>query len=167
MFKSEKQKAEKNMLTGFVEQAHFNRFHFDRAIRSYDTLGYAQDPSSSAINKFVGDAKKAAENEGVSLFESAKTGGEKRKRAANFNAGDLENYTGHFKKNFLKYFKGPWARFVDEKAIAKPDPELQKEMNEIVRKRKLKSRAGRKAAEDEKHLVEENTILHSNFFKTF
>lgn len=49
---------------------------------------------------------------------------------------------------------------MDEKAIAKPDPELQKEMDEIVRKRKLKSRAGRKAAEDEKHLVEESTTFH-------
>lgn len=94
MFKSEKQKAQKNMLTGFVEQANFNRFHFDRAIRSYDTLGYAQDPSSSTTNKFIGDAKKAEENNGVSLFESAKTGGEKRKRAANYNSADLENYTG-------------------------------------------------------------------------
>lgn len=52
---------------------------------------------------------------------------------------------------------------MDEKAIAKPDPELQKEMDEIVRKRKLKSRAGRKAAEDEKHLVEESTTFHGIF----
>lgn len=60
---------------------------------------------------------------------------------------------------------GPWARYIDEKAIARPDPELQKEMDEIVRKRKLKSRAGRKAAEAEAHLVEESTTLHSKFIR--
>lgn len=38
-------------------------------------------------------------------------------------------------------------------------------MDEIVRKRKLKSRAGRKAAQEEQHLVEESTTLHSNFYK--
>lgn len=87
------------MLTGFVEPAHFNRFHFDRAIRTFDTLGYAQDPSSSSINKFVGNEKKAKENDGISLFESAKTGGEKRKRAVNYDSTDLDNYTGIFNSN--------------------------------------------------------------------
>ena len=59
---------------------------------------------------------------------------------------------------------GPWAIYVDEKTVAKPDPELQKEMDEIVRKRKLKSRAGRKAAEAEQHLLEETSTLHSMLF---
>lgn len=83
------------MLTGFVEPAHFNKFHFDRAIRSYDTLGYAQDPTASSTNEFVGDVLKAEQNDGISLFESAKTGGEKRKRAKNTNAGDVSNYAGN------------------------------------------------------------------------
>lgn len=37
-------------------------------------------------------------------------------------------------------------------------------MDEIVRKRKLKSRAGRKAAQEVQHLVEESTTLHSRIF---
>src|SRR3569623_1644515 len=37
-------------------------------------------------------------------------------------------------------------------------------MDEIVRKRKLKSRAGRKAAEAEQHLLEETSTLHSMSF---
>ncbi|KAI1722449.1 WD domain, g-beta repeat domain-containing protein [Ditylenchus destructor] len=147
-FKSESQTAQKNMLTGFVEPAHFNAFHFDRAIRSYDSLGYAEDPSATSQTQYVGDVKKAVESQGVSLFESKTTGGEKRKRVTNYNSSDLEGYTG------------PWARFVDEKAVAKPEPELQKEMDEIVRKRKLKSRAGRKAAQEEQHLIEESSTLH-------
>lgn len=82
------------MLTGFVEAAHFNDFHFERAIRSFDTLGYAQDPSSDSSIKFVGDIIKAQQENGESLFESKKTGGEKRKRLNNKDASDVDNYTG-------------------------------------------------------------------------
>lgn len=146
--KSEQQRAQKNTLTGFVEPAHFNSFHFDRAIRSFDTLGYAEDPSEAPTQKFVGDSKKATENEGESLFESLKTGGQKRKRILNYNSSDVDGYTG------------PWARFENEEAVAKPDPELQKEMDEIVRKRKLKSRAGRRALQEQQHLTEESSKLH-------
>lgn len=147
-FKSEHQRATKNMLTGFVEAANFNQFHFDRAIRSYDTLGYAENPSAEAGNTFVGDVEKAKATGGQSLFESVKTGGQKRKRVVNFDASDVDGYTG------------PWARFVKEEAVARPDPELQKEMDEIVRKRKLKSRIGRKLAVNELHMTEESTKLH-------
>ncbi|CAK5009775.1 unnamed protein product [Meloidogyne enterolobii] len=122
-FKSEHQKAPKNTLTGFVEPAHFSGFHFDRAIRSYDTLGYAENPSADAggSSSFVGDVESAHLTGGRSLFESAKTGGQKRKRIVNYDASDIDGYTG------------PWARFEDQKIVAKPDPELQKEMDEYIR----------------------------------
>lgn len=136
------------MLTGFVEPAHFNQFHFDRAIRSYDTLGYAENPSADAGNTFIGDVVKAEETGGTSLFESTKTGGQKRKRVVNYDASDVDGYTG------------PWARYENEQTVAKPDPELQKEMDEIIRKKKAKSRIGRKLAVEELHLAEESTKLH-------
>jgi len=98
-FKSDREKAKKNMLTGFVEPAHFNPFHFDRAIRSYDSLGYAQNPSEAATSsKFVGDVVKAQEVGGISLYESKKTGGEKRKRVASYEASDINNFTGKANK---------------------------------------------------------------------
>uniref|UniRef100_A0A914CI83 Pre-mRNA-processing factor 17 n=1 Tax=Acrobeloides nanus TaxID=290746 RepID=A0A914CI83_9BILA len=147
-YKSANQNATKNMLTGFVEPAHVNQFHFDRELRDFDTLGYAKNPSAEGKNEFIGDVEKAKKKDGASLFESVKTGGQKRKRVTNYDASDMDNFTG------------PWAIYVDEKTVAKPDPELQKEMDEIVRKRKLKSRAGRKAAEAEQHLLEETSTLH-------
>jgi pre-mRNA-processing factor 17 len=136
------------MLTGYVEPAHVNHFHFERAIRSYDILGYAENPSADAGNSYVGDVAKAEETGGQSLFESVKTGGQKRKRVVNYDASDVDGYTG------------PWARYENEKTVAQPDPDLQKEMDEIVRKRKLKSRIGRKLAVEELHLTEESTKLH-------
>uniref|UniRef100_A0A915EDI7 Pre-mRNA-processing factor 17 n=1 Tax=Ditylenchus dipsaci TaxID=166011 RepID=A0A915EDI7_9BILA len=131
-----------------LKPANFNSFHFDRAIRSFDTLGYAQDPSANPKNQYIGDVQKAVESDGVSLFESKTTGGEKRKKAKNYDSTDLDNYTG------------PWAKYEDEETVSKPTPELQKEMDEIVRKRKLKSRAGRKAAQEEQHVMEESSTLH-------
>ncbi|KAK0422031.1 hypothetical protein QR680_007322 [Steinernema hermaphroditum] len=136
-FKTEREKAQKNMLTGFVEPAHFDRFHFERNIRSFDTLGYAVDPSAEAGNQFVGDVKKAKETAGASMFDGVKTGGEKRKRTRNFDASDVDGYTG------------PWARYDDEVTVSKPNPELQKEMDEIVKKKRMQSRMGRKKLEEE------------------
>ncbi|KAI6241236.1 Pre-mRNA splicing factor [Aphelenchoides fujianensis] len=147
-FKSSQQLAKKNMLTGFVEAANFSDFHFDRAMRSFDTLGYSENPSAHSGSALIGDKQKAKQTGGASLFESTKTGGEKRKRTANYDSTDIDNYTG------------PWAKYNDEKTVAKPDPELQKEMDEIVRKRKMNSKAGKKALEDIEQMVEETTTLH-------
>ncbi|VDO09628.1 unnamed protein product [Haemonchus placei] len=148
-FKSENQKAQKNVLTGFVEPAHFNDFHFTRELRSFDTLGYARNPTADKSNEYIGNKEAAIENQGESLFDSKKTGGEKRKRQANFDPSDVEGYTG------------PWAKYCDEKTIAKPDPELQKEMDEIVRKRQANSRRfKRKQQQQQGDNAEESSVLH-------
>ena len=47
-------------------------------------------------NEFIGDVKAAEANQGASLMDSKKTGGEKRKRERNMDASDLDNYTGNF-----------------------------------------------------------------------
>ncbi|ETN81303.1 WD domain, G-beta repeat protein [Necator americanus] len=148
-FKSENQKAQKNTLTGFVEPAHINEFHFTRELRSFDTLGYARNPTAEQSNEFIGNKEVAIKSQGESLFDSKKTGGEKRKRQANFDSSDVEGYTG------------PWAKYCDEQTIAKPDPELQKEMDEIVRKRQANSRRfKRKQQQQENDNAEETSVLH-------
>lgn len=45
-------------------------------------------------NEFIGNKDAAIGSQGESLFDSKKTGGEKRKRQANFDPSDLEGYTG-------------------------------------------------------------------------
>ncbi|VDM98434.1 unnamed protein product [Thelazia callipaeda] len=147
-FKSANERATKNMLTGYVETAHVNNFQFEQQIRSFDTLGYARDPSADQSNQFIGDVEKAQESQGASLFEGQKTGGQKRKRKKNMDSSDVEGYTG------------PWARFEDEIEIVRPDPELAKELEEIVKKRQKNSRAGRKAAQQQEALVDESSTLH-------
>uniref|UniRef100_A0A914WM07 Pre-mRNA-processing factor 17 n=1 Tax=Plectus sambesii TaxID=2011161 RepID=A0A914WM07_9BILA len=149
-FKTQSQLAKKNMLTGFVEPAHINDFHFEREIRTFNTHGYARDPSADgqAGEKFVGDVKKAEEAGGVSVFESKKTGGEKRKRVMNFDSTDVEGYTG------------PWGGYVSEERVSKPDPETLKEMEEFMRKKKKLSKAGKRAAAAESGTVEEKATMH-------
>jgi hypothetical protein len=60
-FKSQSQLAKKNMLTGFVEAANFDDYHFSRAQHSYNNLGYAEDPSAHAGKSYIGDTKKASD----------------------------------------------------------------------------------------------------------
>ncbi|KAJ1350188.1 hypothetical protein KIN20_005920 [Parelaphostrongylus tenuis] len=145
-FKSENQKAQKNVLTGFVEPAHINDFHFTRELRSFDTLGYARNPTADKSHEFIGDKEAAIKSQGESLFDSKKTGGEKRKRLANFDPSDIEGYTG------------PWARYSDEQTIAKPDPELQKEMDEITRK--LTVDVFKRKQQQQNETAEETSVLH-------
>ncbi|KHN81906.1 Pre-mRNA-processing factor 17 [Toxocara canis] len=148
-FKSSSQSAHKNMLTGYVETAHVDSFQFDQQIRAFDTLGYARDPSADQSNKYIGDVQRAKEKQGASLVEGEKTGGEKRKRVRNMDASDVNGYTG------------PWARFEDEELVSKPEGELAKEMEEIVRKRQKNSRAGRRAAEQQQQgNFDEASTLH-------
>uniref|UniRef100_A0AC34QZ34 Pre-mRNA splicing factor n=1 Tax=Panagrolaimus sp. JU765 TaxID=591449 RepID=A0AC34QZ34_9BILA len=148
-FKSEKQRAPKNMLTGYIEKAHVNPFHFENEIRTFNTLGYARNPSAASGNEIIGNKAKAEEKAGTSISDpTVKTGLQKRKRMANYDAADLEGFTG------------PWAKYSDEKTVAKADPELQKEMDEYMKQKRAQSRAGRRKAQEAEHVVEETVTNH-------
>lgn len=47
--------------------------------------------------------------------------------------------------------------------ISRPDPELAKELEEIVKKRQKNSRAGRKAAQQQETIADESSTLHCMF----
>lgn len=49
------------MLTGFVESAYVNNFQFEQQIRSFDTLGFARDPSADQSGQLIGDIKKVSQ----------------------------------------------------------------------------------------------------------
>lgn len=48
--------------------------------------------------------------------------------------------------------------------ISRPDSELAKELEEIVRKRQKNSRAGRKAAQQQETITDESSTLHRMIF---
>ena len=62
---SEFHKAQKNTLTGFVENASFNDFQFENQRRTFESFGYAVDPSATVVvDKVIGSTADAAENKG-------------------------------------------------------------------------------------------------------
>ncbi|XP_028415005.1 pre-mRNA-processing factor 17-like [Dendronephthya gigantea] len=145
-FKTKQQKAKKNTLSGFVEPAHISKFQFDNQMKTFCSYGYALDPSDDTANieeKFVGDLDKAKETKGLTVFEASKPRtGDKRKREDKGDPGLIEGY------------KGPWSKFVDEEAIAKPSEEESSKLEEYELTKKSKTKK-----EDDKP-VEEKSTLH-------
>lgn len=54
-FKSKQQQATRNMLSGYVEPAHLSEFQFENQRRTFNSFGYALDPS---VHTEDGDANK-------------------------------------------------------------------------------------------------------------
>uniref|UniRef100_A0A3Q2NN29 Pre-mRNA-processing factor 17 n=1 Tax=Fundulus heteroclitus TaxID=8078 RepID=A0A3Q2NN29_FUNHE len=145
-YKSQQMAAPRNMLSGYAEPAHVNDFMFEQQRRTFSTYGYALDPSvdthQAASFSYIGAVDEAEKNKGLTVFESGQKKPEKRKKIKGGDAGEIDN------------FLGPWAKYVDEKDVAKPSEEEQKELDEITAKRQKKGR------NEEEAPGEEKTILH-------
>eukprot|EP00128_Syssomonas_multiformis_P010502 Colp12_sorted_trinity150504_noHs@20818 len=116
--KTAQQKAKKNILTGYVEPAHMSEFDFEEQRRTFQSYGYAMDPT--AYSNFVpgqslpvvGDIEKAQEMGFATVFDRTKKRvGDKRKREDRGTVDDISN------------FKGPWAGFKDEIKVSYPTEE--------------------------------------------
>ncbi|KAJ8355685.1 hypothetical protein SKAU_G00184790 [Synaphobranchus kaupii] len=146
-FKTQQMAAPRNMLSGFAEPAHVNDFMFEQQRRTFSTYGYALDPSVDtsqvSSSSYIGALDEAEKNKGLTVFEaSAKKAGDKRKKLKGGDASEIEG------------FLGPWAKYVDEKEVAKPSEEEQKELDEITAKRQKKGK------NEEEAPGEEKTVLH-------
>uniref|UniRef100_A0A7M5V691 Pre-mRNA-processing factor 17 n=1 Tax=Clytia hemisphaerica TaxID=252671 RepID=A0A7M5V691_9CNID len=140
-FKTRQQLAKKNTLSGFVEEANFSAFHFDNQQKTFASYGYAVDPSAEG-GKFVGDLEKVPDTKGMSVFENIeKRTGDKRKREERGDPAEIEGYLG------------PWAKFKDEKQIAKPTEEQQKILDEYEEKKD-------KSSKKEEEKIEEKSRAH-------
>uniref|UniRef100_A0A3Q3G0S7 Pre-mRNA-processing factor 17 n=1 Tax=Labrus bergylta TaxID=56723 RepID=A0A3Q3G0S7_9LABR len=145
-YKSQQMAAPRNMLSGYAEPAHLNDFMFEQQRRTFSTFGYALDPSVDThqvtTNSYIGAVDEAEKNKGLTVFESGAKKGEKRKKVKGGDAEEIDN------------FLGPWAKYADEKDVAKPSEDEQKELDEITAKRQKKGK------NEEEAPGEEKTILH-------
>ncbi|KAA0708176.1 Pre-mRNA-processing factor 17 [Triplophysa tibetana] len=146
-FRTQQMAAPRNMLSGYAEPAHVNDFMFEQQRRTFSTFGYALDPSvdsSSQVttNTYIGAVDEAEKNKGQTVFETGPKKNEKRKKLKGGEASEIDE------------FLGPWAKFQDEKDVAKPSEEEQKELDEITAKRQKRGR------NEEEAPAEEKTILH-------
>lgn len=108
---TQQQRSFKNVLNGHTESTTLSDFQFENQRRTFDSFGYAADPSvgEHATPQIVGDQTNAELNEGRTVFETKrKRPVEKRQRDKNSDAGDVEGY------------HGPWAPFVDEVTVSRP-----------------------------------------------
>ena len=88
-----------------------SEFQFENQRRTFDSFGYAADPSvgEHATPQIIGDQASAEENQGMTIFETKRRQlGDKRKKEKNNDAGDVAGY------------QGPWAPFVDEITVSRP-----------------------------------------------
>ncbi|CAF3620454.1 unnamed protein product [Rotaria sordida] len=124
---TQQQRSYKNLINGHAESTNLSDFLFENQRRTFDSFGYAADPSvgEHAIPQIIGDQISAEQNEGKTIFETNKKRSyEKRKKEKNDDSSDVE------------HFQGPWAPFVDEVTISRPNEEEQKEIDEHLSKRK-------------------------------
>ena len=98
-------------MNGHAESTTLSDFQFENQRRTFDSFGYAVDPSvgEHATPQIIGDQTNAEANQGITIFETKrKKITEKRPREKNADAGDVEG------------FHGPWAPFVDEITVSRP-----------------------------------------------
>jgi len=145
-FKTQQQSAKKNHLAGYVEDAHVNEFQFETQRRTFQSYKFAYDPSttdSTEGEKLIGDKAMAAEAEFKTVFEDNKERPlDKRKRAKNNDASDIEGYLG------------PWAKYADEETVSKPADEDAAYLEEYLAKRQKKGKR------EEEVPMEEKSTLH-------
>uniref|UniRef100_A0A673MLR2 Pre-mRNA-processing factor 17 n=1 Tax=Sinocyclocheilus rhinocerous TaxID=307959 RepID=A0A673MLR2_9TELE len=145
-FRSKQMSAPRNMLSGYAEPAHVNDFMFEQQRRTFSTFGYALDPSVDtsevSSSSYIGAVEEAEKNKGlIHVIHTAKKT-EKRKKVKGGDASDIES------------FLGPWAKYQDEKDVAKPSEDEQKELDEILAKRQKRGK------NEEEAPAEEKTVLH-------
>lgn len=149
-FKSKQLLVTRNVLSGYVEPAHLSEFQFENQRRTFNSFGYALDPTVDGADKdtkVIGASTSADNVELKTVFESTKLRPlDKRKRKRNNNPSDIDG------------FLGPWGGYVDEQRVMKPSEEEAAELEELLSKRNKRG----KPVEDKP--LEEKTTLHSKHF---
>ncbi len=129
-----------------MEAAHVNEFNFETQRRTFQSFGYAYDPSTvdeKDGDKLVGSSTAAEEAEFKTVFEDNKKRPlDKRKREKNTDASDIEGYLG------------PWAKYKDEETLSRPTDEDSAYLEEYLAKKQKKGRR------EEEVPMEETSTLH-------
>ncbi|ODQ65035.1 WD40 repeat-like protein [Nadsonia fulvescens var. elongata DSM 6958] len=132
---------QKNIITGYAEEQAFDDITFKTQQRTFQTMGYALDPSNNnqlSLAKIVGDTDKALLNDYRSVADvkiSKKLNAKlrsKRQKQGDPSVLDGENS-----------YKGPWASYNDTSSSSSGDSEAETENVKILANRPIKSPATR------------------------
>ncbi|KAK9479549.1 WD40-repeat-containing domain protein [Lipomyces japonicus] len=118
----------KNIITGYAEEQAFNDAVFNVQHRTFQSLGYARDPTehTDKFGKYAGDVETAIANEGKDVLDIRPSKHQlkdlKRKRQGK---GDVSILDGP------DAYKGPWASYADPNAVSSSSGEEEEELNEL------------------------------------
>ena len=132
---NQQQSSFRNLLNGHAESTTLSDFQFENQRRTFDSFGYAVDPTvgEHATPQIVGNQTSAEENEGRTVFEmKRKEATEKRKKLKNYDPSDVEG------------FRGPWAEFENEIKVARPSEVRKLSRFEIIRLSDLNLKCSRR-----------------------
>ncbi|KAK9453466.1 WD40-repeat-containing domain protein [Dipodascopsis uninucleata] len=118
----------KNMLTGYAEEQAYNDAVFRIQHRTFQSLGYARDPSlDGQFGQFVGDISKAEANQGKDILDIRTTKEEvralKRKRDSKGDSSILDGENA---------YKGPWAMYKNAEETSSSDEEEEEEEEQYI-----------------------------------
>ncbi|EGD82810.1 pre-mRNA-processing factor 17 [Salpingoeca rosetta] len=151
VFKSPGQQMKKNTFTGYIEEGDMSAFQFDNQRLTFQSMGYAVDPSVSthvASQRFIGDVSSASAKQGATLA-TGQASRSRRRRKKKGNPGDIDDYMG------------PWADFEGETRVAKPSEEQMAVLDEYAKKRKgEQGDASLDEAQKAKKEAKEHSTLH-------
>lgn len=135
--------APKNNLAGYVEKASVSEFNFDMQRKTFQSYGYAIDPSTNQVGDgIVGDTAEASNKNSVTVFETAPLRPkDKRRRERNDDPSDVNGYLG------------PWANYKNQVLVATPTEEEKEKIQALLAKRKKRVRRGAVVEEEESKAV--------------
>ena len=144
---TQQQRCFKNVLNGHAESTTLSDFQFENQRRTFDSFGYALDPSAGehATPQIVGDQDSAEINQGMTFFETSKKRPGERPREDRNNAAaagdqsvedeesedvnqDVTTVETNKRRKKIKNndagdvegFHGPWAPYVNEITESRP-----------------------------------------------
>ncbi|CAF3572186.1 unnamed protein product [Rotaria sordida] len=125
-FAPQQQRSYKNLLNGYAESTTLSDFQFENQRRTFDSFGYAADPSLGEYNilQMIGDQTSAEINQGMTIFEtSKKRSGEKRKKEKNNDPSDVEAKKRKSKRPTFKDRNVPMSTRDPESTTLNNEPE--------------------------------------------
>ncbi|KAJ3091337.1 pre-mRNA-processing factor 17 [Quaeritorhiza haematococci] len=98
--------ANRNVLTGFVEEHAMSDHTFNTLSRTYNNFGYTLDPNGLG-ESYIGNVEKAVEQNGATIYDPLKKNSQKKRKAK----GDPSQIDGYM---------GPWAGYEGENVGEEP-----------------------------------------------
>lgn len=104
--REEEFKPKQTTLSGYVDIEHVDDMSFTEQYHTYQSFGYALNPTLSDNNKYIGDKESLTENKSMTIFnqdnktiKSKKS--QRRKRIRNEDPSDIDGYLGPWAPNFI------------------------------------------------------------------